>query len=533
MSQILKHTSLDTQLRLSPISRSHEKAQELVNFLRNYGEKRVHSRLIDERRTISPHQVLDFARQGLFGLQTEQKYGGLELTYSDTFRVLQQASAVDPNLMLLLAVHYAIGTPPIQRFASSLQKSEILPQLSSGQALATIACSEPGAGANIRGITTKAIKQKDGRYILNGEKSWISLGSWAEYVTVMAQLEDEDGKQLGLTAFLVRQGTAGFEPGPEAMTLGVRGVPQNRIFLKDVELPSTALLGKEGQGGEIAQASFMLGRCIVAVGSIGAMKRCLQVVFRYARRRQIATGTLADNGLIHNQLQKMVQSVHSLEVLVQLLATQLDSGKAPATEIMIAAKILSSELMWKTIDQSVQMLGARGFMDTNIVGKYFRDMRLLRIFEGPTESMTSYLGMTIAKNPISFDSLLRRTLNAPEIADRFSHLAKDLHSHMSILKGTHKIETQRKELLVTQLGEAATWAILFAVQTDVKGQKFAIEHFEKSAREIMAEAARPVESDSLFQLQTEIEKFKEAIGDIEQQMAAEETELEFFVRREC
>jgi alkylation response protein AidB-like acyl-CoA dehydrogenase len=204
-----------------------DQVSRVLDFLRRYAAGNLQSRLADERRCLPPSVVLDLGAEGVLGLQAPEEYGGLGLSYADALRVMAQTAAMDPSLSLLVLVQNAVGIPPIERFASERLRAQALPRLARGAALATIAASEPGAGSNVRGITTRATRLPGGGYRLDGGKAWISLGSWARYLNVFALLQDEAGRPLGITGFLVESDRAGFIAGHEAMTLGMKGIPQN------------------------------------------------------------------------------------------------------------------------------------------------------------------------------------------------------------------------------------------------------------------------------------------------------------------
>jgi alkylation response protein AidB-like acyl-CoA dehydrogenase len=516
-------------------NRSRQRADELIAFLRDYASRRVSSRLIDERRGIPPNVVLDLAREGLFGLQVEARYGGQALSYTDTFRVLEQSAAVDPNIHLLLCVHYAIGTPPIQSFAKPSVKEAILPAIATGRTLATIAASEPGAGAHLGGISTTARKLPHGGYQLDGDKCWISLGSWAGYVSVFAQLVDEKGQRQGMTGFVVEQGTPGFQPGAEALTLGMKGIPQNQIALRGLRLPASSLLGEEGAGATVAQSAFMMGRAVVAISAVGVMKRCLQLSARYARRREVATGNLFENGLTLDLLSDSVTATSAVEAMAYDLVDGLDRGHEPPPALYVAAKVLGSELMWRVIDRSVQLLGARGFMDTNVVGQYFRDMRLLRIFEGPTESMTLYLGSLALKDEARFlRSLAQEFGSVPAGIEVALAEARALFAPRLRDPATAK---QAGETLAARVGELVAWAIMGAVlaRSTRQPERLAATTRSWCARQFMARlSALQTEcadesgpsmpsSDCLTE---QIDGWTSEIGFIEQQLAGEERDLD-------
>lgn len=507
----------------------------ITEFLRRYADEHMNSRLIDERRCMPPSVVLDVGRAGLLGLQIEREYGGLQLSNAETFQVIAQTAAIDPNLLLLVGVQNSIGIPPIRRFATERRKAEVLPLLAKGAGLATIAASEPGAGSNVRGITTTARRTADGGYVLNGHKSWISLGSWAAYVNVFAQLEDDNGNPLGITGFLVDGRAEGFIPGAEVLTFGMKGIPQNHITLRDLRLGPDTLLGPEGEGLSAAQTSFMAGRTFIGAASTGAMKRCLQIATRYARRRDVASGRLLDNGRTQEILTDCVAATRAVEALTFRVAALLDEGRTVPPEFCFACKIGGSELLWQVIDRSVQLLGARGYLDTNIVGQFFRDYRLFRIFEGATEAVTGYLGSLILKDVPGFLGLLSEHFGSAAATPRLGVALAELASR------AQSVDPPAQHILANTAGDLGCWSILAAAaalaadtpeaEVDDYTAYWCAVRLEERINRIHGRSQRRPDLLDRETLIEHIAGYQVMIGDIEQALPGESRELDDLVSR--
>ena len=273
---------------------SRRKSGELIGWLREYAAERINSRLMDERRCIPPYIVLDFGNRGIMGLQVPQTHAGLGLRLVDSLRVLEQVAAIDVNLAAVVFLHNTNGIRPIQYHARPSLRDELLPILASGRELASFALSEPIAGSNLAGIASVALPQAGGGWRLRGLKRW-NASSWAGVVSVFARLVGANGKPGGLTGFAVRQGTPGMRIGPEALTMGLRGSMQNSLFLNDVPVSPEHLLGEPGKGMAVVEDALSVGRVCTAAVCLGVMKRCAQLMVRYAGRRTIATGRLLEN----------------------------------------------------------------------------------------------------------------------------------------------------------------------------------------------------------------------------------------------
>ncbi|WP_307711507.1 acyl-CoA dehydrogenase family protein [Streptomyces sp. V4I23] len=523
----------------SSYSGSAARADELISFLRQYTDERVNSSIMDDRRSVTPGAILDLGKAGLFGLQVQQKYGGQELSHADTYRVIAQAAVMDTNLALIVGVHNAIGVTPIRTFADERVKAEVLPQIARGTSLATLAVSEPDIGSNVQGIATTATSVPGG-YVVNGTKCWISLGAWAGYVNLLTKTTDEKGRPKGLSAFLVEGRSAGFVPGLEAVTLGMRGFPQNRIDINNLRVSSDALLGAEGEGMAVAQSAFYGGRGMLGGACIGVMKRCLQLTARFAARRSVATGKLLDNGRAQQILSECMAATRAVEILVQQVADDLDAGREVSAELYSACKILSTELAFRVADWAVQLLGARGYLDTNIVGKLFRDIRLLRIFEGATETLTVYMGSVIAKDPQQLAELIGNRYGARSTLELLGKTYGDLMASLPESDRGTQTAYRNKHILANITGELACWGILAAMteytakRTGTQLDQYTAFWAERQLADRMHTANDKKRQYGVFDadfLSERIAEYETSIGDVQQSLAGEDRKLDELLTR--
>ncbi|WP_229425645.1 acyl-CoA dehydrogenase family protein [Massilia sp. Se16.2.3] len=310
-----------------------------------------------------PHVLLDFARQGLFGLQAPLGTGGLALATVDLVRVMQQLAAIDLTLATLVGVHNGLGLRPLMRHAPLALRARWLPLLAGGRQLAAFAMSEPQAGSNPRAIGTRALRV-DGGWRVSGEKHLIGLASWAGVLTVFARAFDPAGRALGTVALLVPEDAPGLLQGPEALTMGMRAIVQNAVRLESVFVPDAQVLGAPGSGMEVAKDAMGFARLGIGALCVGAMKRCAQLMARYAARREVAGGRLLDNPATRLHLHELDCAIAAGEALVAALAAQVDEGGALPLDACSAAKCVLSELLWESADRLVQMLGGRGYLRT-------------------------------------------------------------------------------------------------------------------------------------------------------------------------
>ncbi len=461
---------------------SRASGEALINWLRDFGLRFVNSRLIDERRCIPPHILANLAAQGLLGMCVPSEYNGLGMRHIDVFRVLTQLAAIDTNIAAMVSVHHALGTRPILNYGTEALKQRYLPALAQGTMLGAFAITEPGAGSNPRAMTTVARPAARGGWLVNGEKSWIGNGAWAGVINCFVQLQDANGKNLGITAFAVEQGRTGLIMGEEAPTMGMRGMVQNQIHFRDMHVTTADMLGEAGMGMDVAQDAMMYGRLVIAAMSLGAMKRCFQIMTEYAAKRPIIDGLLLNNAVTLQRLSDIRGATLATEAMVETLALLQEQEKQTNSkiipiEIYAAVKVFAPEYCWQAVDQLMQMLGGRGYTENNIAPRLLRDTRLFRIFEGPTEALTAFLGARVANDSPQlqrfFTEHLQSESELKSLTDRGAALSQELRRILET-SDYPLSEVQAERWLKSSMGELATLSIVkaFLVNARQRGLEY-------------------------------------------------------------
>ncbi len=515
---------------------SRERAEDVLRWLRDYGARRLNSRLIDERRTIPPYVVLDFGNHGLLGLEVPREQGGLGLSTEDALRVMEQVAAIDLTLSLFLGIHNGLGVRPIQRFGSAALQRDLLPTLAGGRELAGFALTEPGAGSNPQAMQAMA-RRVPGGWRLTAEKRWIGNASWAGALTVFARAQEEDGAPLGTIALVVRADNPGLRQGPEALTMGVRGVVQNTVFLENAFVPDADVLGRPGDGMQIAQDAMMHCRMGIAAAALGAMQRCSQLMVRYAERRQVGTGPLLANPVTLARLSELEASIVALRQLVQAFAQVLGRGETLPDEAYIVCKTAGPELAWSAADQLVQLLGGRGYVEPNEAPQILRDVRILRIFEGPTETLCMHLGACIQRDRAGIDAVLGRLLEAPDLAER---LAQECAGLAALAHGGGALAVDpvvARQWAQHEIGRLATAVALEAAARLAERASARREAEERCRRrrEALAAEIRSVWQLGLpspGELRQRVHAHAERIGDVTQTLAGEDRERDVLLAAE-
>ncbi len=400
------------------------KVKTLLNWLRHYAPSHLNIDEMNEMQKIPEDFISEGAKQGLLGMRIPVEYGGIELTITESLEIVEQLAAIDITLAAYVVLQHTC-TFPILNYATPELRARYLPQMANGAITGCFALSEAEAGSNPRAMTTTVTPIKGGRWNINGAKCWIGNAATAGIFIVFA---NHSGIHKGISCFAVPSTTRGITIGPAIKTLGVQSSSLRNITFDNVEVGDENLLGEFGKGMMVAESGLMLGRLFTSAISLGIMKRSAQMMFRYASRRKVGTGLLLENPVTVSRLASLDEAIHAIHSLQQTLSTQLDAHyKVPGAALM-ACKIIASELAWETVDNLVQMLGARGMDECNPAAQMLRDTRFLRIGEGPTETLLMELGALLASNDIASLDYIK------------THLTSE-HVYEFLLSGINKIQS--------------------------------------------------------------------------------------------
>lgn len=495
---------------------------------------------MDARRSIPPYIVLDFGNKGLLGLQAPIDCGGLDLSSEECMAVLTQVGAIDLNLAIFVGLHNYLGIRPVMHYSQPEVRAEWLPKLASGRELSAFGLTEPGAGSNASAIEGQAVLMPNGKIRLNGKKMWIGNAAWAGMINVFVRYINEDGKPHGICGYIVRQGQPGLELGPELMTMGLRSMVQNMFTMNNLEVDPINQLGRLGHGMEVAQDAMMYTRLALGAIFLGAMKRCMQLMLRYAdRRMNISTGRLLDNPVAMMRLSTLTAKSQALENLLQFISRSLDQEMEVPEEFLIVAKVSGSEFLWDAVDDASQMLGGRGYLENNEIAKILRDSRVGRVFEGPTETMMYYMGSRFILNGDALVDFLKSRLNAQDIAGQMLEARDRVTSRCKTLDVPYK-GMRKMHLANFLVGEIVHWGILHAVSrsiadtasADAARVKYWTDMKLKETIDV-AVLGSLTESATIepVSLKAMVDGFEEQIGDIEQTLPGEEWGIDPYLQR--
>jgi hypothetical protein len=373
-----------------------EDQEQLRREVREFAAREIAPHVLkwDEAAEFPMEVVKKLGAMGLLGIIFPPEIGGAGLGYVDYALVLEELSAVDGSLGLTVAAHNSLGTNHIFLAGNEAQKKKYVPRLASGEWLAAWALTEPGSGSDAGSARTRAVKSGD-RYVLNGNKTFITNGRYADVAVVIA-VTDKDKGAHGLSAFIVEKGTKGFRPGKKENKLGLRASDTSELIFEDCEVPAENLLGLEGNGFVDAMRVLDGGRISIAALSLGIGRGALDAALKYVKERRQFGKAIAEFQGIQWKLADMATELDAARLLTQRAAVLKDAGRKVTRESSMA-KLFASEVAVKICGEAVQLFGGYGFIKDYPVEKYYRDVKLCTIGEGTSEIQRMVIAREILK----------------------------------------------------------------------------------------------------------------------------------------
>ncbi len=351
------------------------------DFMLNRVEPRAHE--IEDSNSVPPELLKEAAGLGLFGLSIPEEYGGVGLGMLGRCAVYEALGQGHMGFGGVVSAHASIGTSGLVKLGTEEQKQKFLPRMASGECVAGFAITEPSSGSDAANIRTRAVK-KDDVYVLNGTKHYISNAPIAGLLTVIAITDPERGSR-GMSAFLVEpQSTPGVRVGKIDEKMGQKGALSAEVIFEDAEIPAANLLGPEHMGYREALGILTAGRVGIAARSTGAMQRLLDLSVAHAKTREQFGQPIAEFQAVQFMLAEMEIAIQTSRVLWQKVAWMVDEGQ-DVRRMASVAKYHATEALSAVADKAVQVAGGMGYMKDSPVERYYRDQRLLRIYEGTSE----------------------------------------------------------------------------------------------------------------------------------------------------
>ncbi len=336
--------------------------------------------------------VLDtLGELGILGMTIPESYGGSGGDHLSYCLVLEELGRGDSSVRGIVSVSLGLVAKSILAYGTETQRQDWLPAMCRGEALGCFGLTEPDHGSDAASLSTRATKV-DGGWRLDGQKLFITNGTWAKIALVFARTGGPGPK--GISAFLVPLATPGIEAREIHGKLGLRGQATASIAFDGVQLPPDSLLGVEGQGFEVAMAALAKGRMSVAAGCVGIVQACLDAARRYATERHQFGRPIAGFQLVQQLIADIAVEADAARLLTWRVADLIDRGAPFATEASIA-KLYASEAAVRSANAALQVFGGYGYIDEYPVGKYLRDARVMTVYEGTSQIQKLIIGRAV------------------------------------------------------------------------------------------------------------------------------------------
>lgn len=363
-----------------------ETLDQLLETIRRF----VRERLVPLEHQVAendaiPAEIITAMREmGLFGLSIPEEHGGLGLSMEEEVRVAFELGRTSPAFRSLIGTNNGIGSQGIVIDGTQEQKRKYLPRLASGELVGSFALTEPEAGSDAGSLRTSARREGD-FYVLNGTKRFITNAPVAGLFTVFARTDPASTDARGVSAFLVEAGTPGLSFGPIDRKMGQKGAYTCDVIFEDCRIPADAVLGgREGQGFKTAMKVLDRGRLHISAVCVGASKRLIDDSLRYAAERRQFGKPIAEFQLVQAMLADSRAESYAAECMVMETARRKDAGQDVSTDAA-CCKMFASEMVGRVADRAVQVHGGAGYIADYGIERFYRDVRLFRIYEGTTQ----------------------------------------------------------------------------------------------------------------------------------------------------
>lgn len=338
----------------------------------------------EEKNEIPVELYEKMGKLGILGGPIPEEYGGAGMDSISYHLMIEEIARACSSVRTTISVHVSLCAYTILRYGSEEQKRKYLPSLASAKNLGAWALTEPDAGSDAAGLKTTASEDGD-EWVINGTKMFISNGDIADVVIVFARIS-ESKKHEGICAFLVEKGTPGFRPGKVQIgtKLGLRTSHTAELLFEDCHIPKENLVGKIGQGWEIAMKVLDSGRLSVAAGAVGIARACLDASIKFAKERYAFGRPIAKFQMIREKIAQMSAEIEAARLLYLVAAHKRDLKLDNTLEVS-RAKLFSAQVVMRAADEAVQIHGGYGYSSEFPVERYFRDAKICSIYEGTNE----------------------------------------------------------------------------------------------------------------------------------------------------
>ncbi len=373
-----------------------EEVEALRDVVHRWAQDKLAPRAaeIDATNTFARDLWPELGALGLLGITADPEHGGSGMSYLAHVVAMEEIARASASIALSYGAHSNLCVNQINRNGTPEQKAAYLPKLCSGEHVGALAMSEPGAGSDVVSMTLRAEKRND-RYVLNGNKMWITNGPDAETLVVYAKTDPDAGAK-GITAFLIESGFSGFTPAQKLDKLGMRGSNTAELVFENCEVPFDNVLGAEGEGVKVLMSGLDFERVVLAGIGVGIMHACLDVVMPYLHERRQFGRPIGEFQLMQAKIADMYTAMNSARAYVYAVAAACDRGEVTRQDAA-ACCLYASEQATQQALQAIQALGGNGYINDYPTGRLLRDAKLMEIGAGTSEIRRMLIGRELMK----------------------------------------------------------------------------------------------------------------------------------------
>ena len=363
----------------------------LRESVRAFAEEHIQPRAeeIDRSNQFPRDLWTELGDLGLHGITVEEEFGGSNLGYLAHVVAMEEISRASASVGLSYGAHSNLCVNQLRRWGTEAQKQKYLPRLLSGEHVGALAMSEPGAGSDVMGMRTRAVRTESG-YVIDGTKMWITNAPEAD-VAIIYAVTDEQSEKPALSAFLVEKDAPGYSTAQKLDKLGMRGSDTGEIVLDGCTIPAEQLLGKEGQGATILMSGLDYERLVLAAGPLGIMRAAFDIVLPYVHDRKQFGRPIGTFQLMQAKLADMYTTMNACRSYVYAVARACDRGETTRFDAAGCILIAAEKATWMA-GEAIQALGGNGYINEYPAGRLLRDAKLYEIGAGTSEIRRMLIG---------------------------------------------------------------------------------------------------------------------------------------------